>query len=71
MALVFLPGDLLGVGMGYPGKMVTMTLDGVPRGTRYPIGEPAEGFQKGEVSVTPRRVAVRGPASLLSLATRL
>ncbi|RMG13317.1 MAG: hypothetical protein D6731_12340 [Planctomycetota bacterium] len=29
------------------------------------VGEPAPGFHRGEVSVTPRRLAVRGPASLL------
>ncbi len=43
MGLIFLPDGVLGVGMGYPGKVVTMTLDGTPLGTHYPIGEPAEG----------------------------
>lgn len=43
IGLVFLPGDLLGVGAGYPGKMVTMELDGTPVATRYPIGEPSDG----------------------------
>lgn len=43
MALAFLPDDVLGVGMGYPGRMVTMGLDGTPMSTLYPIGEPAEG----------------------------
>lgn len=41
--LVFLPGDLLGVGVGFPGKMVVLKLDGTPVTTYYPIGEPAEG----------------------------
>jgi hypothetical protein len=43
MGLVFLPDDVLGVGMGFPGKMVTLKLDGTPVDSRYPIGEPVEG----------------------------
>jgi hypothetical protein len=41
--LVLLPDDLVGIGAGFPGKMVTMTRDGVPLATRYPIGEPSDG----------------------------
>jgi hypothetical protein len=41
--LVFLEDDVLGVGMGFPGKVVSMKTDGTPVGTLYPIGEPAEG----------------------------
>ncbi len=41
--LLILPDGLLGIGMGFPGKMVTLRLDGTPVDTRYPIGEPAEG----------------------------
>jgi hypothetical protein len=42
-ALVFLEDDVLGVGMGFPGKLVTMRMDGTPIGTHYPVGSPAEG----------------------------
>ena len=41
--LVLLPGNLLGIGAGFPAKMVTMELDGTPVATRYPIGEPSDG----------------------------
>ena len=41
--LVLLKDDLVGVGSGYPGKMVTLKLDGTPVETRYPIGAPADG----------------------------
>ena len=41
--LVLLPDDVLGIGMGFPGKLVTLKLDGTPIDTRYPIGEPVEG----------------------------
>jgi hypothetical protein len=43
MGLVFLADDVLGVGMGFPGKLVMLGLDGTPRGTHYPVGAPAEG----------------------------
>jgi len=43
IGLVLLPGDLLGVGAGFPGKMIAMKLDGTPVATRYPIGEPSDG----------------------------
>ena len=43
MGLVFLADDLLGVGMGFPGKLVTMGLDGTPGDTYYPVGAPIEG----------------------------
>ena len=43
MGLAMLEDDLLGVGIGFPGKVVTMRLDGTPVGTLYPIGEPSEG----------------------------
>jgi hypothetical protein len=43
IGLVLLPGDHLGIGAGFPGKMVTMQLDGTPVATRYPIGEPSDG----------------------------
>ncbi|MCB1182205.1 hypothetical protein KDM41_02150 [bacterium] len=43
IGLAFLPGDLVGIGSGFPGKMVTLTLDGAPVATRYPIGEPSDG----------------------------
>ncbi len=41
--LVLLSDDALGVGMGFPGKLVTLGLDGTPLGSRFPVGEPAEG----------------------------
>ena len=43
MGLVFLEDDVLGVGMGFPGKVVSMKTDGTPVGTQFPVGEPAEG----------------------------
>ncbi len=43
MGLVFLADDVLAVGMGFPGKLVTLGLDGTPLGTHYPVGAPADG----------------------------
>ena len=43
MGLVFFADDILGVGMGYPGKVVTLELDGTPGDSYYPIGVPSEG----------------------------
>jgi len=43
MGLVFLTEDVIGVGMGFPGKVVALNLDGTPAATHYPVGEPAEG----------------------------
>ena len=43
MGLVFLADDVLGVGMGFPAKLVTLGLDGTPIGTHYPVGAPADG----------------------------
>ena len=43
IGVVLLPGDQVGIGAGYPGKMVTMQLDGTPLATRYPIGKPSDG----------------------------
>ena len=43
MGLAMLGDDLLGIGIGFPGKVVTMRLDGTPVGTLYPIGVPSEG----------------------------
>ena len=43
MGLIFLADDLLGVGMGFPGKLVTLGLDGTPRGDHWPVGAPADG----------------------------
>jgi hypothetical protein len=43
MGLVFLADDVLGVGMGFPGKLVTLGVDGTPLGTHYPVGAPADG----------------------------
>ena len=43
MGLVLLPDDVLGIGLGFPAKLVTLRLDGTPIGTHYPVGAPAEG----------------------------
>ncbi|MBC8424555.1 hypothetical protein H8E07_10560 [bacterium] len=43
MGLVILADDVLGVGMGFPAKLVTLKTDGTPIGTHYPVGAPAEG----------------------------
>lgn len=43
MGLVFLDDDVLGVGMGFPGKLVKLGLDGTPLGSHFPVGAPAEG----------------------------
>jgi len=43
MGLVFLTEDVLGIGMGFPAKLVTLGLDGTPMGTHYPAGAPADG----------------------------
>ena len=43
MGLVFLADDVLGVGMGFPGKLVSLKLDGTPITSYFPVGEPAEG----------------------------
>lgn len=43
MGLVFLPGDVMGVGMGFPAKLIAMELDGTPITTYYPVGEPTDG----------------------------
>lgn len=41
--IVFLGDDVLGVGLGFPAKLVTMKLDGTPIDTCYPAGAPADG----------------------------
>lgn len=43
MALTFLADDVLAVGLGFPGKVATLKLDGTPIKSLFPIGEPAEG----------------------------
>ncbi len=43
MALTFLSDEVLAVGMGFPGKLVSLGLDGTPLHSIFPIGEPAEG----------------------------
>ena len=40
--LVLLTDEVLGVGMGFPGKLVTMGTDGTPKGTHHPVGAPAD-----------------------------
>jgi hypothetical protein len=40
MGLVFLADDVLGVGMGFPAKLVTLRLDGTPIDTHHPVGAP-------------------------------
>jgi hypothetical protein len=41
--LVLLADDVLGIGLGFPAKLVTLGLDGTPIGTHYPVGAPADG----------------------------
>jgi hypothetical protein len=41
--LAFISDDILGIGMGFPGKVVTMKLDGTPDQSFFPIGVPSEG----------------------------
>jgi len=41
--MAFLSDDILGIGMGFPGKVITLKLDGTPDRTYYPIGIPADG----------------------------
>jgi len=43
MGLVVLADGILGVGLGFPAKLVVLGLDGAPLGTHYPVGAPAEG----------------------------
>ncbi len=43
VGLVFLPDDVLGIGMGFPGRLITIGTDGTPLGTHHPVGAPAEG----------------------------
>ncbi len=43
MALAFLSDEVLAVGMGFPGKLVSLGLDGTPLKSIFPIGEPADG----------------------------
>lgn len=43
IGLVFLEDDVIGIGTGFPGKLVSFGTDGTPMGNHYPIGEPSEG----------------------------
>ncbi len=43
VALAFISENILGIGMGYPGKMISLQLDGTPAESFYPIGVPSEG----------------------------
>jgi len=54
MALAFLSDDVLAVGMGFPGKIVSLNLDGTPRQSIYPIGEPSDGNKIGRASCRER-----------------
>lgn len=42
-ACVLLPDGMVGIGAGFPGRMVTLQRDGTPVAIRHPIGVPAEG----------------------------
>ena len=72
MGIVYLPDDILGVGMGFPGKLVTMGMDGTPKGTDYPIGEPSDGnvgvmisinYIDGFIVASGGRIVFEGPDS--------
>jgi len=41
--LIFLSDDIMGIGAGFPAKLVTLRTDGTPIDTHYPCGAPAEG----------------------------
>lgn len=41
--MILMPGDEIGVGLGFPGKLVVLKRDGTPLRTLYPVGEPADG----------------------------
>lgn len=41
--LVLLGEDLIGIATGFPAKLITLTRDGTPVGTHYPVGAPADG----------------------------
>jgi 6-bladed beta-propeller len=43
MGLVFIEDNVIGVGMGFPAKLITIGVDGTPIGTHYPVGAPSEG----------------------------
>jgi len=43
ISLAMLDDDVLAVGVGFPGKLVTLKPDGTPISSIYPIGVPAEG----------------------------
>ena len=53
--LIFPGPDVVGVGMGFPAKLVTLQLDGTPIATHYPAGAPAE----GNVAVIKLKSAIR------------
>jgi hypothetical protein len=41
--LIFLSDEILGIGTGFPAKLITLGLDGTPIDTYYPVGAPADG----------------------------
>ncbi len=43
MAVTFLSDEILGVGLGFPGKLTSLALNGDPIKSIFPIGEPADG----------------------------
>lgn len=70
IGIVFPTPEMLGVGTGFPGKLVCLDLEGVPVTTHYPIGEPAEGnigiminvqFVDGVLAASGGRIVFEGP----------
>ena len=43
IGVVLMEDGIVGIGSGFPGRLIRLDRDGTPAGTRYPIGEPAEG----------------------------
>jgi hypothetical protein len=44
IGVVLMEDDVVGVGTGFPGRLIRLTRDGTPADSRFPIGEPAEGL---------------------------
>jgi 6-bladed beta-propeller len=64
--LVMLPENKIGIVMGYPGKIVTLTAEGIPTGTLHPVGDPADGgfgILRGATCVNDRIIACGGSLS--------
>ncbi|MCP4573690.1 MAG: hypothetical protein GY838_15130 [bacterium] len=43
IGVVLMEGGLVGLGSGFPGRVICLNADGTPTDSRFPIGEPADG----------------------------